>query len=381
MPILASQTPQLAHLCKTLEEQPSICSGTLALPSDQLEMYYGRKNSRIGKMNVGEFMMGFDVEKLGSWTQSPPISEATPTTRSVQSCTSSACIARDNSSKRTQTPLMLPTCSAPWSLSSPPRMMAGHSLLLREDEQEFVFDSAKLLAGRNDCIAYIAFFSDVEHEVTPLLSGHRVTVAYNLFDDAPGDRSTLQPWALVPRASASASAEAVALALGAMIDDLPRVWDANAGVPDVLQRLMGWLKGADRARFRAAKALGLEPSLRIVLSGCWIERRVVMSTLPGFWRVDEYANDDLEMELQERGGEVLQSRYFPEPYQEPGEVTMHWVRPLPSGAGHQSREHATKATYTVYGNEASLSYMYASFCVLVKIGASGVDAARRRAAE
>ena len=40
-------------------------------------------------------------------------------------------------------------------------------------------------------IDYVAFFSDVEHEVAPVISGHRVTLTYNLyFDNAEGTASS-----------------------------------------------------------------------------------------------------------------------------------------------------------------------------------------------
>ncbi|PIL34916.1 hypothetical protein GSI_02703 [Ganoderma sinense ZZ0214-1] len=47
---------------------------------------------------------------------------------------------------------------------------------------EWTFDSSSLLAQQeHPSIAYVAFFSDVEHEVMPVISGHRVTITYNLY--------------------------------------------------------------------------------------------------------------------------------------------------------------------------------------------------------
>ncbi|KAI0294541.1 hypothetical protein BC826DRAFT_1185681 [Russula brevipes] len=42
------------------------------------------------------------------------------------------------------------------------------------------------LAAPPSSIGYAAFFSDVEHEVAPVLSGHRITLAYNLYFDDEG---------------------------------------------------------------------------------------------------------------------------------------------------------------------------------------------------
>ena len=40
------ETPQIARLRSTLSEKPPYCSGVLALPQDQLDLYYGQDNAR-----------------------------------------------------------------------------------------------------------------------------------------------------------------------------------------------------------------------------------------------------------------------------------------------------------------------------------------------
>jgi hypothetical protein len=60
----------------------------------------------------------------------------------------------------------------------------GGALLLRHRSQEWSFDSASVLAvAQPFSVAYTAFFSDIDHEVVPVTSGHRVTLTYNLFFD------------------------------------------------------------------------------------------------------------------------------------------------------------------------------------------------------
>ena len=50
------------------------------------------------------------------------------------------------------------------------------------ETMEWTFDPTALLAQQaQPSIAYVAFFSDVEHEVMPVTSGHRVTITYNLY--------------------------------------------------------------------------------------------------------------------------------------------------------------------------------------------------------
>jgi len=62
----------------------------------------------------------------------------------------------------------------------------GGALLLRRRGREWIFDSGRALADVDQpTIGYVAFFSNVEHEVAPVTSGHRITLTYNLyFDDA-----------------------------------------------------------------------------------------------------------------------------------------------------------------------------------------------------
>ena len=60
----------------------------------------------------------------------------------------------------------------------------GGALFLRHRGHEWIFDSGRELAAvREPSIGYVAFFSDVEHEVRHVKSGHRVTLTYNLYFD------------------------------------------------------------------------------------------------------------------------------------------------------------------------------------------------------
>ncbi|KAF7798310.1 hypothetical protein EIP86_009531 [Pleurotus ostreatoroseus] len=59
----------------------------------------------------------------------------------------------------------------------------GGSLIFRDGTNEWTFDSAqasKIGSATRPCVAYAIFYSDVEHEVARVTSGHRVTVTYNL---------------------------------------------------------------------------------------------------------------------------------------------------------------------------------------------------------
>src|SRR5712692_10045677 len=62
----------------------------------------------------------------------------------------------------------------------------GGALFLRHLGHEWYFDSAQALAAADQpTIGYVAFFSDVEHEVAHVTSGNRITLTYNLYFDDP----------------------------------------------------------------------------------------------------------------------------------------------------------------------------------------------------
>ena len=63
--------------------------------------------------------------------------------------------------------------------------------VLWQGDNEWAFDAHALHAGRTSAVAYVAFFSDIEHGVLPVRSGHRVTLTYNSYDGLPEDARSL----------------------------------------------------------------------------------------------------------------------------------------------------------------------------------------------
>ena len=73
------------------------------------------------------------------------------------------------------------TWSAHSSSSSPLPAQAENSSSVTAVE-EWTFDGEAMISSEpSPSIAYIAFYSDVEHEVLKVTSGHRVTITYNLY--------------------------------------------------------------------------------------------------------------------------------------------------------------------------------------------------------
>ncbi|KIP10914.1 hypothetical protein PHLGIDRAFT_115052 [Phlebiopsis gigantea 11061_1 CR5-6] len=58
------------------------------------------------------------------------------------------------------------------------------ALLFKHVDIEYAFDSASAVSSvTTPCVGFAAFYSDVEHEVTTVHSGYRVTLTYNLYLD------------------------------------------------------------------------------------------------------------------------------------------------------------------------------------------------------
>ncbi|KAF5332447.1 hypothetical protein D9611_005223 [Ephemerocybe angulata] len=67
-----------------------------------------------------------------------------------------------------------------------PTIHSGGDLTLRFKETSWTFESSKLLSSKGSpeappSLAWVAFYSDIEHEVSVVESGYRVSLTYNLY--------------------------------------------------------------------------------------------------------------------------------------------------------------------------------------------------------
>lgn len=139
-----------------------------------------------------------------------------------------------------------------------PGRHAGGELIVRHDGKAAVLDTYR--ASYGSAISYTAFYADCEHEVKPLLKGHRVSLVYNLtakLDEA--------------RAIAS-SAEGTAEGLADVLRQWPKAQKRLAIVLDHRYTARGvsmhLLKGSDQAKaqqvFEAAKLANCECYLTLL---------------------------------------------------------------------------------------------------------------------
>ncbi|KAL5524306.1 hypothetical protein ACEPAF_9446 [Sanghuangporus sanghuang] len=148
----------------------------------------------------------------------------------------------------------------------------GGALILRHNHKEWTFDSANEI-GRTKNIGYIAFFSDVEHEVATVRSGYRITITYNLYYDFEALFKILEPTKALPMNEC-----AVKNSLQALIEDekfYPNGTHLGFGLnhaypielkpwgTSTLDFIAQYLKGSDAVLMKACKELGLDGKLYV----------------------------------------------------------------------------------------------------------------------
>ncbi|PCH40469.1 hypothetical protein WOLCODRAFT_162377 [Wolfiporia cocos MD-104 SS10] len=280
-----------------------------------------------------------------------------------------------------------------------PTAHEGGSFILRQGTEEWTVDSARMVADRTKpCVAYIAFYSDVEHEITPVKSGHRVTLTYNLYfmPDTAARRSgqTIRP-------DKQDTAHGFKSALQRLLDDptfLPEggklgfnLRHEYPGRPDMdLQTLLGNLKGADAVIEEVCAELALPSSIKVIMeTTAWDGGpvRIMVSKYPDIRAVQDVGGDgsDLfEILLGQYDGDLLDM--VKDPCQEPDDPhnrqqaleegeevedytlypneTAHWVTKTPQA-------NRVEGAFICYGNTASIGWAYANFCLVVDVGPAG----------
>lgn len=288
-----------------------------------------------------------------------------------------------------------------------PTAHSGGSLVLRQDGEEWTFDSAAILAGcSRPSIAYIAFYSDVEHEVLPVTSGYRITVTYNLYFDiaptTPPSQGTEGPFSILPQESEFQTALKTLLADKRFLPEGGQLgfglrheyplhvpdsfWGNRAKANDnPLRMLVNYMKGSDAIVLNACKALGFKISLRIVYAtraGLIMCRNVVyfngadIGEYDADWILCRYFGgaylktgdkkrrrsypeyeDIVEGWDEIENGAVRKKldKYGPRP-----RVQVHWVTPL-------TKLNEIKETYVAYGNEMTVEHAYGHLCLIANV--------------
>ncbi len=301
----------------------------------------------------------------------------------------------------------------------------GGALVLCHNERQWTFESGQLLAehGAVPPIAFVSFFSDVEHEVLPVRSGHRLTIAYNLYFSPT--RAVYSPPSAGLRLlqPSGANISTVASALAALLADpsilpgggtlgfglqhqypLQKSWTGGDGNP--LDALQGWLKGSDAALFHACAEHGLTPLLRLILEEETEHGTITPVLLTEVVELDQYnleEDDPIEVICAKWGGTIMFCHSLLDGSAPTKERTAQGRRPRPPHRYIQSFEdrnpegydfirekmerlptkrvdmvtdvtrfNALKSTMVAHmGNDAGLCHMYKYVFLMVDVGPAG----------
>lgn len=262
----------------------------------------------------------------------------------------------------------------------------GGNLILRHRGEEWVFDAAEVTRDADGpAIAYVAFYSDVDHEVTLVKSGYRVTLTYNLyFESEP-------PEALPPSVATVAPSETLLKeALFNALQDpsfLPKGGLLGFGLSFMypievtpghkpLRDLHSRLKGSDAVINRVCDQLSLTASLKAIYvdnvetEEGWVSHHVM---------VDEITSlDDMRMDegiayclsYKPHNGKVIYDlgKSVPRDWRGPMDASQTaavlWITPLTEYSHFDS-------PCVAYGNEPSVGHIYGDICLVVEVGSVG----------
>lgn len=267
-----------------------------------------------------------------------------------------------------------------------PTRHEGGALHFRHKGEEWTFDSATITSAQEiPSIAYVAFYSDVEHEVSMVTSGHRVTLTYNLYYDDTTS-VTSNDWIKEDEAALRES-------LSSLLqnpDVLPRGGYLGFGLDFMyptaaetkLKDLINSLKGSDAMIKRVLEQLSLNPKLTVIYKasekgyetveedGRTKYRRTITITHVMLDEMDRFPDWQIEEGIVDAllgvGGVAICDADEESTSSDDGNRRSRikakkvlWITPLTSFS-------RVKTSYIAYGNQASLGYSYGNLCLVVK---------------
>lgn len=260
-----------------------------------------------------------------------------------------------------------------------PTAHEGGELVLRHKGREWKIGANALIASRpSPSLAYVAFYSDIDHEILKVTSGRRITITYNLYmvNMAPDPgASTLTPIPL--------HASDFQTTLRNLIKDpafLPEGGTLGFGLSHLypvsthveLQGIAHFLKGEDARVYEACRELQLKPLLKIIYDdghgfsyrknyGIMVDKFVVN---PSYDCEHESYQSTLLKET--RGvavniteGSPINDSYWVSDEDYKGEY-IDWVSPF-------DQRTKLRDVGLDYGNEVSIEVVYCSPCIIVRI--------------
>ncbi|KAG9308471.1 hypothetical protein JVU11DRAFT_11813 [Chiua virens] len=259
----------------------------------------------------------------------------------------------------------------------------GGQLVLRQDEKEWTIDSADNFANAKvPSACYVAFYSDIEHEVLPVSSGHRVTLTYNLYraPTLPAISPFLTPQLLtLKRALVDLVNDKSTLPNGGYLG-FGLVHEYVHTGQNILNLLLDQLKGCDRALADVCDALGLNYTLRLFYRHVITSPYVSLVTTKELELGDDVTFDDdvsdverleqavtsKEAEVVDLIGDIKEFEYDDEETpQLPSRFRRDPTQVLEVTQMKSSLDF--KTMFATYGNEVALEHFYGTACMLVAV--------------
>ncbi|CAA7266077.1 unnamed protein product [Cyclocybe aegerita] len=254
-----------------------------------------------------------------------------------------------------------------------PTKHEGGSLVFRHRGTEWTFDTAQAVstgAPPELRAAFVAFFGDVEHEVSVVTSGYRVTLTYNLYyEDSHPRREEPAPSPLPVPTLSALLADPNFLPEGGLIGfGLFHKYAFRAEYPRTkLSEIERNLKGLDAAVRNVCKSLHLAASLKTLYRDSM--RKAEFCLANEFADLGYPAEDGLLWYLMEADGAILAYGYGEEKRlkgDNPADIpSVVWIT-------EASAVNKFELTYIdAFGNKAGLGCAYMQLCLIAKVGPVG----------
>ena len=257
-----------------------------------------------------------------------------------------------------------------------PTTHEGGSLVFRHGGKECTFDTARAVSSQElPHVAFVAFYSDVEHEVSPVTSGYRVTLTYNLYwvDSAlpeinPAIIADSTPLEQMKATLESILADPEFIHSGRRLGfGLSHKYPLNPNTTP-LDELEQRLKGSDAHTWNLCEALSFNVSLKAVYTtratddndnDDWDQKACL---LDHFARLDEgyLKGEVLEHHILDHLEDSYEATLVHDVETARGyHLPILWVKP---------RGNLNSFQHLAYGNEATPDYAYGEVCLVAEIG-------------
>lgn len=253
----------------------------------------------------------------------------------------------------------------------------GGALVLRHDGHKTTFDSGVVLkTAKEPSIAYVAFFSDVEHEVLPVTAGYRVTITYNLYfrEVPPQTRSAETVFRTLPvTADTFLSAFQCLLADATFLPNggtlafslMHKYPPLNSQEQIDLSLFASRLKGRDALVVKRCRDFSLPVSVKVLYNDEYANVDVLLRRICKFDEDFTYSRDECELwqyilKQEDVDGKVVRA-------EDPGDVNYHvqWIT-------DKTALNVIESEYAEYVcGSAELGYVDGSLHLIAEVGPPG----------